>query len=67
MIFINAVIQAAAEYGAATGNAAGSVPDGARTYGEVLDLLTANPIALIVGGVSLLLVIGLFKTRSYRS
>ena len=68
MISIATLTQAAAEYGAATGQAAGSTQgDGARTFVELYDIVTANPMALVVVGVTLLLVIGLFKTRGYRS
>jgi hypothetical protein len=64
----HASAQAAAEYGAATsGSAAAASSGGPRLLDQLpVDALT-DPIVIAVGAAGLLIIIGLFKTRRYRS
>jgi hypothetical protein len=62
--------QGAAEYGAISGGAAGSSSSVGQTsplLDQGLDFVSNNSIVLILAGLTLLLVIGLFRTQGYRS
>jgi hypothetical protein len=61
--------QGAAEYGAISGGAAGSSSMGQTSplLDPGLAFIQDNPLVLILAGLTLLLVIGLFRTQGYRS
>lgn len=69
MIPLHAMLaQAATEYGATAGEVVGSGPwsGPAGFLSEVPAWATANPIGVVAIVLTVLLVVGLFRTRSYR-
>jgi hypothetical protein len=69
MMLVAILAQGAAEYGAISGSAAGSSSAGqtAPLLDLGLDFVSDNVGVVIVAGLTLLFVIGLFRTRGYRS
>jgi hypothetical protein len=69
MMLLAMLAQGAAEYGAISGGAAGSSSMGQTSslLDPGLDFISDNPLVLILAGLTLLLVVGLFRTRGYRS
>jgi hypothetical protein len=69
MMLLAMLAQGAAEYGAISGGAAGSSGMGQTSplLDQGIDFISDNPLVLILAGLTLLLVIGLFRTQGYRS
>jgi hypothetical protein len=62
------VIQGAAEYGAAAGGSSGVVGGGGPGLFDHLPMdLLSDPLVVAAGVLALLVVVGLFRTRGYRS
>lgn len=69
MSLFASLVQGAAEYGAVSGQ--GGYPSSPGTYDRWLDrgveMIAENPVALLGLVVCLLIVVGLLRTRGYRS
>jgi hypothetical protein len=67
MTLMSLAAQAAAEYGAAAGQAVGGTgnPASSTFIDQGFELVTENPVALVGAVIGLLVVVGLFRTRRY--
>jgi hypothetical protein len=64
----HAAAQAAAEYGAATSGSAAAASSGGPPLLDRLPMeVLTDPIVIALGAAGMLVIIGLFKTRRYRS
>ena len=60
--------QAATEYGAVAGNAAAQAGSGSSTLADqALDFVFANPVAVGIGVLTVVIVTGFARTGRYRS
>ncbi len=67
MIATMALLQAALEYGAATGAPGGSGIGSAPWLDQGLHLLSENVVGVLVIAVTLVVLVGLMRTRGFRS